>query len=252
MWTLDTLADVPLWRTVAPVAGARLAFSTRRGGTSPAPFDSLNLGRSTADAVEHVELNRARMLHALGVPPGSLATAGQVHGHRVLAVDAPGHHAGCDALVTSVPHLALAVTTADCMSLLYTAPGAVAAVHAGWRGAAEEMPAAALTAICTLAACQPRHVAVHIGPCIRGCCYEVGDDVARQFPSEALREVAGRQRLDLPTVARASLVAAGVPAEAIHDTGACAACEPHWYFSHRRDAGTTGRMWGVAVRVPGA
>ena len=63
-----------------------------------------------------------------------------------------------------------------------------------------------------------------------------------------MRRVEGRARLDLPTAARLALCAAGLPGDAIADTGACTACEPHWYFSHRRDAGRTGRMWGVAVR----
>jgi len=247
MWTLDIDSRPPHWRTSASLPGARLAFSTRRGGTSAPPFDSLNLGLSTADDPARVTANRARLLSVLGVPAARLATAGQVHGPHVTGVTAPGHHPGCDALVTTVPGLALAVTTADCMSLLYTAPGAVAAAHAGWRGAAAGMPAGALAAICSRAGCSPGDVTVHLGPCIRGCCYEVGHEVARLFPEAAVRPVDGGLRLDLPTAARLALLAAGVPEASIQDTGACTACEPHWYFSHRRDAGVTGRMWGVAV-----
>ena len=250
MWTLDHDPRLPLWRTVGDLPGARLAFTTRRGGGSAPPYDSLNLGRSTDDDPGAVAGNRARVLAALGLPATALATAGQVHGPRVVEAVAPGHHAECDALVTTRPGLALAVTTADCMSLLYAAPGAVAAAHAGWRGTAAGMPGAALAAVCAAAGCGPGDVSVHIGPCIRGCCYEVGDEVARRFPSSALRPVDGRQRLDLPTVAREALRAAGVPDPAIHDTGACTMCEPAWYFSHRRDAGRTGRLWGVAVRLP--
>jgi copper oxidase (laccase) domain-containing protein len=133
------------------------------------------------------------------------------------------------------------------MALLFTAPGAVAAAHAGWRGAAEGMPVAALAALLARTGCAPSDITVHIGPCIRGCCYEVGEEVASRFPAAAQRRVAGRARLDLPTAASISLREAGIPSHAIHDTGACTACEAHWYFSHRRDAGATGRMWGVAV-----
>lgn len=251
MWTLDGTAPVPHWRPESPLAGARLAFSTRRGGVSAPPFDSLNLGRSTEDSPGAVAENRARLLTTLGLPPGRLATAGQVHGARVVEVAGPGHQDRCDALVTRVPGLALAVTTADCMSLLYVATGAVAAAHAGWRGAAEGMPVAALDALCACAGCPPEHVHVHIGPCIRACCYEVGDDVASRFPAAAVRPVpSARPRLDLPAAARLALESAGVRPEAIHDTGACSACEPYWYFSHRRDAGRTGRMWGVAALAP--
>ena len=250
MWKLDDLHSVPHWRPAVP-AGAVLAFSTRRGGVSVPPYDTLNLGRSTPDDTGAVIENRSRLLAALALSPGSLATAGQVHGARVVQVDVPGHQPECDALVSRAPGLALAVTTADCMSLLYSAPGAVSAAHAGWRGTADGMPAAALTAVCACAGCGPEHVQVHIGPCIRGCCYEVGDEVASRFPATALRTGPGRPRLDLPTAARLALEAAGVPSDSIHDTGACTACEPYWYFSHRRDQGRTGRLWGVAAVAPG-
>jgi YfiH family protein len=249
MWTLDRSSSVPHWRTPVSGAGAALAFSTRRGGHSAPPYDSLNLGRSTADAPERVAANREAFLRAsLATSPAGLATAGQVHGARVVEVTAPGHHPECDALVTRIPDVVLAVTTADCMSLLYVSPHGVAAAHAGWRGTDAGIPVATLEALCMRSKCAPGDVAVHIGPCIRGCCYEVGDEVAALFPAEALRAVNGRARLDLPTVARMALRAAGVPVTSIHDTGACSACEPHWYFSHRRDAGLTGRMWGVAMK----
>jgi hypothetical protein len=247
MWKLDTHAAVPHWRPSAAVAGALLLFSTRRGGISGPPYASLNLGRSTGDAPGAVTENRARLLATMGVPPASLATAGQVHGARVVEVSAPGHQPECDALVSRVPGLALAVTTADCMSLLYVAPGGVAAAHAGWRGATDGMPEAALAALCASTGCRPEHVHVHIGPCIRGCCYEVGEDVASRFPAPAVRPTSARPRLDLPTAARLALESARVPSESIHDTAACTACEPYWYFSHRRDEGRTGRLWGVAA-----
>ena len=247
MWTLDGSSNIPCWRAPRAPGGALLAFTTRRGGTSVAPFDTLNLGRSTADLPERITENRSRLLGSLAVPPDSLATAGQVHGARVVEASAPGHQPECDALLTTVSGLALAVTTADCMALLFTAPGAVVAAHAGWRGAAAGMPQAALAALRSRTGCGPADITVHIGPCIRGCCYEVGEEVASRFPAATLRRVAGRARLDLPTAATISLREAGIPAHAIHDTGACTACESHWYFSHRRDAGATGRMWGVAV-----
>ncbi len=249
MWTLDSSDSMPLWRTTAALPDAVLAFSTRRGGVSSAPFDTLNLGRSTVDDPAAVAENRLRLLARLGTSPDRLVTAGQVHGARVVEVTAPGHQPECDALLTTVPGLALAVTTADCMSLLYTAPGAVAAAHAGWRGTAEGMPAATLAALCSRAGVRPDAVRVHIGPCIRGCCYEVGAEVASRFPAQSLRHVGESTRLDLPTAARIALLAAGLPEECLFDTGACSACESHWYFSHRRDAGRTGRMWGVALRT---
>jgi YfiH family protein len=224
-----------------------LLFSTRLGGVSRAPYDALNLGRSTEDDPAAVAENRTRILRCAGLDPSRLATAGQCHGTRVTEVDAPGHHPECDALVTRVPGVALAVTTADCMSMLYSAPGVVAAVHSGWRGTADGMPAAALEAVCRLAGCAPDAVHVAFGPAIRGCCYEVGEEVAARFPAEAVRATPGRPRLDLPTAAALTLRAAGVRTGSLTDTGACTSCEPALYFSHRRDHGRTGRQWGVAA-----
>ena len=245
MWTLDSAAPVPHWRLTARQAGAWLAFSTRRGGVSEPPYDTLNLGRSSLDRPERVAENRRRFLALAGLDGAPLATAGQVHGRRVVRVAGAGHQPDCDALVTTQPNLALAVTTADCMSLLYVAPGAVAVAHSGWRGTAEGMPEAALQAICEAAGVAARDVTVHLGPCIRGCCYEVGPEVAMRFPAESLRSQSGRTWLDLPTAARLQLTAAGVAH--LHDTGACTACEPAWYFSHRRDHGSCGRHWAVAA-----
>jgi YfiH family protein len=247
MWILDGGATTPYWRPRTPRPGSVLLFSTRRGGTSGSPYDSLNVGRSTEDDPAAVTENRERLLLAAGLDPSRLATAGQVHGTRVVEVLAPGHHPECDALVTRVTGVTLAVTTADCMSLLYAAPGVVAACHSGWRGTAEGMPVKTLEAVCRLAGCTPDAVEVAIGPAIRGCCYEVGEEVASRFASEAVRRTEVKPRLDLPTAARRALEDAGVTPEALHDTGACTACEPFHYYSHRRDHGRTGRHWGVAA-----
>ena len=247
MWILDERAAVPCWRPRTESSDVVLRFSTRRGGVSRAPYESLNLGRSTEDDPDAVTENRARWLTAAGLDPARLATAGQCHGTRVVEVVEPGHHPECDALVTRVPGVTLAVTTADCMSILFHAPGVVAAAHSGWRGTADRMPTLTLEAVCRLAGCEPDAVRVAFGPAIRGCCYEVGDEVATRFPREALRRVEGRARLDLPTAALLSLTAAGVPAASIEDTGACTACEAFHYFSHRRDHGRTGRHWGIAA-----
>ena len=249
MWTLDQTTAIPHWRPQQRRRDAVLLFTTRRGGVSRAPFESLNLGRSTDDDAAAVRENRERLLRLATLSPDRLATAGQVHGARVVEVVEPGHHPDCDALVTRRPEVVLAVTTADCMSLLYHAPGVVAVAHSGWRGTAEAMPVAALEAVCRLAGCAPDAVDVAIGPAIRGCCYEVGDDVAARFPSAAVRATGGKPRLDLPTAARMALDAAGVRPERLEDTGACTCCEPEWYFSHRRDRGRTGRHWGVAARI---
>jgi YfiH family protein len=247
MLTLDRLAAVPTWRPVSADPACVLAFSTRQGGVSAPPWATLNLGLSCGDRPESVTENRRRLLESQGLDPANLATAGQIHGSDIRRVTRSGHEPGCDALLTLISGVTLAVTTADCMSLLYTAPGAVAAAHAGWRGAAAGLPRTVLHALCAAAGAPTRAARVAIGPCIRACCYEVGSDVARLFPASTVRTVDGRLHLDLPGAARIQLLEAGLPPEAIEDTGACTFCERTWYFSHRRDAGRTGRLWGFAA-----
>ncbi len=222
-----------------------MAFSTRRGGVSLPPYDSLNLGRSTPDRPEAVEENRRHLLQSLGLKPRGLATVGQVHGAEVALADAPGFHPGCDAIVTRTPGLVLAVSAADCLPILCSAGATIAAAHAGWRGTEAGIPESTVRAVCEKAGLGPTRVHVHFGPCIRNCCYEVGPEVAARFPVETVTARGGSLYLDLPAAARLRLLAAGVAPEAIEDTGACTGCEPFWYFSHRRDRGATGRLWGV-------
>lgn len=249
MWTLDSGAPLPLWRHLG-TTGAILAFSTRIGGVSLPPYDTMNLGRSTGDRPDAVSENRLRLLAALELAPERLATAGQVHGTVVSEAKDPGHYDGCDVLLSRSPGLALAVTSADCMPILLVAPGAVAAAHSGWRGTASGAPRAALRAILSASDMSPERVQAHIGPCIRSCCYIVGPEVASRFPEAAVSRVDGAWHLDLPTAARLQLRAEGLPDQAIADTGACTACDRALYYSHRRDAGLTGRHWGlVALRA---
>lgn len=247
MWILDRSVAVPAWRPASADPAFVLAFSTRQGGVSEPPWDTLDLGLSCGDRPESVFENRRRLLESLGLEPAGLVTAGQVHGSTIRSVIRPGHEPGCDALLTLTRGVILAVATADCMSLLYSAPGAVAAAHAGWRGTAERLPAATLHAFCAAAGVPSRAARVAVGPCIRSCCYEIGPDVARHFPASTVRTVDGRLHLDLPGAARIQLLEAGLPPEAFEDTGACTSCERDWYFSHRRDAGQTGRLWGFAA-----
>jgi YfiH family protein len=247
VWTLDERPSPPTWRPTDEPASVRLAFSTRRGGVSLPPYDTLNLGRSTPDDPSAVAENRHRLLMSLGLDPARVATAGQIHGAAVTAVGDPGLAPACDALVTRTRGLALAVSAADCLPILMVAPGAVAAAHAGWRGSAAGVAEATLESLRRAADVSVDRVRIHLGPCIRECCYVVGPEVARQFPQEAVSSTGGELRLSLPTAVRGRLLAAGIDPESIEDVGACTACEPTWYFSHRRDRGVTGRLWAVVA-----
>src|SRR5262245_7864917 len=112
--------------------------STRHGGVSPAPWNTLNLGKSTADDPANVAENRGRFCRNMGFAPAQLAWSRQVHGEQIRVVTAPGGADGYDALVTNVPGILLAVSVADCTPALVFDPenGVVAAIHAGWKGTA--------------------------------------------------------------------------------------------------------------------
>src|SRR5829696_3702612 len=204
----------------AELPGARVLLSTRRGGVSPAPFDSLNLGRLTDDDGGNVDANRERLAAAVGPPRERCLYGRQVHGARVRrATEPPGQERPAtdeDGQATALPDAAALVFVADCLPVLLAAPGAVAALHCGWRGLAGGIVAEGVAALRELGAAGP--VTAAIGPGARGCCYEVGDDVHAAF-ADVPGARAGERNLDLPAIARHRLDVAG--AATIHDTGLC-------------------------------
>jgi YfiH family protein len=212
--------------------GARVRFTGREGGVSEGPYASLNLGRWTDDDPAAVEENRRRA--AEGRP---VAFARQVHGTRVIALDGvPEAVEEADGVVTRVAGVAAMVLTADCLPVALATPGAVAMLHAGWRGLSDGVLEEGVRRLGD----GPVHAA--IGPGAGGCCYEVGEDVAGRFPGWALD---GRL-LDLKAVATARLKAAGVVE--VLDVGRCTMCEPDVFFSHRISGPVTGRQGGLAWR----
>lgn len=233
----------------ADLGGARAAFSTRLGGVSEPPFDSLNLGLLTEDADEAVVENRQRLAAALGFPPEQVVFARQVHGTRLIDHPAqtrgslvrsgrtkePGDVVEADGHVVRKPGLAPLVFVADCLPVALAGPRGVAMVHAGWRGLAGGIVAAGAEAVEATSAA--------IGPGIGPCCYEVGEEVLGAF-ADLGDGVADGRMLDLPEVARRRLEQAGV--QRVESAGLCTGCERKLFFSHRRDDGRTGRQAGIA------
>lgn len=217
----------------ADLGGARAAFSTRLGGVSEAPFDSLNLGLLTEDADDAVAENRQRLAAALGFTPEQVVFARQVHGTDLVHHPREGGVVEADGHVVREPGLAPLVFAADCLPVALYGAGGVAMLHAGWRGLAGGILAAGAEAVGATRAA--------IGPGIGPCCYEVGEEVLSAF---ADLDVAEGRMLDLPEVARRLLTQAGV--EEVESAGLCTSCEADLFFSHRRDAGHTGRQAGLA------
>jgi YfiH family protein len=235
---------VPDWK--APGVGALM--TTRRGGFSQAPFDSMNLRGGLGDDDQAVRSNQRLLADAIGVTPVYL---NQVHGPRVVrltaadaAPDAPVHEA--DAAVTTTSGIACTAQVADCLPVLFAAPGAVGAAHAGWRGLAGGVLEATVQALCEAARCEPDRLQAWLGACIGPERFEVGADVLRAFGADPARDNArfrpqpdGKWMADLPGLARGRLQALGL--KRIGGGRWCTVSEPSRFFSFRRDR-VTGRM----------
>jgi len=230
----------------ADLPGARALFTTRRGGVSAGPYASLNLGLWTDDDPDAAAENRARVATAAGVAPDRVLHGRQVHGTAVRrATGATGEPREEDGQATTLADAAALVVGADCLPVLLASGRAVAALHCGWGGLAQGIVAEGVAALRDLGAHGP--VAAAIGPGARGCCYEVGEERHAVFAGVPGAR-AGERNLDLPAVARHRLAEAG--AGEIHDTGLCTICAgEELFFSHRRDAGVTGRQAGVVWRA---
>ena len=181
-------------------------------------------------------------------PPERTAKLRQAHGAAVVDVAVPGEQGEGDALITAAPDVWLEVRTADCVPLLVADPvrRIVAAVHAGWRGTAASISRITVETLRAEWGSNPGDLQVAIGPCIGLCCFEVGENVASQFP-EHLSRSAPRPHVDLVAANRQQLIAAGVPRAMIESLDFCTVCDPDRFHSFRRDGGP-GRMI-AAIRI---
>lgn len=246
-------------------AGGRLvhAFTTRTGGVSEGPYESLNLSWSRGDDKANVEENRRRAAQALGGV--DLVFMNQVHGATVLKVDAAPDGAWSsgegDAQMTDRPGLALCAQTADCVPILLHDPvrPAVAAVHSGWRGTVKGVLGATLAAMKAAYGTDPAQVSAAIGPAISQANYRVGPEVLEQFETAfggldaglaGPRDAQGGAGLDVAEACRRQLIMAGLRKDAITVLKRCTFEERDLFFSCRRAAkeghpGTFGGQAGI-------
>jgi YfiH family protein len=260
-------------------------FSTRLGGVSKLyGGKSLNLGFTSADSRHSVQRNRVLFATQLGAlnhsAPWPLVTVRQIHSDLIHRVDAvPASPPAGDGLVTDKPEILIGVLTADCLPIIIvdTKRRAVGVFHAGWRGTAKRIAEKGVGEMRRWFSSQPKNLRAAIGPGIRGCCYEVGEEVRSIFEGqfsyagELFRETKESDEihlkypllfltarapghselpkkifLDLAEANRRQLLAAGVPAKNISVSELCTACHPDLLFSHRAEKGHTGRMMGAA------
>ncbi len=255
-------------------AGVVHGFSLRSGGTSGGEYASLNLSHAVGDDAKAVDANLALLAQAADLLGGerAFATAAQVHGDRVLgarrdslieifgesepapmAPNLPGEPA--DALLALEPGVAVGVRVADCVPLLVADEdsGAVAAIHSGWRGARLGIAARGVRALAQTSRADPARLIAAVGPCVGRCCYQVSRELAALFRGLFGDEVAddpsaaAAPHLDLRLAVGRSLLLAGVLPGRIEQVAGCTSCDGKSFFSHRRDAGRTGRHLAFAV-----
>ncbi len=245
------------------LVGGHVLFTTRRGGVSVGPFGSLNLGLTVpggdgrpvaGDDPRAVAANRRLLAEQIGVAAERFAHGQQVHGGAVERVTAIpdgswsaarlGGRPQADGQVTALPDVAAVVLAADCLPIALISSGAVAMLHAGWRGLVAGVIEEGVAALRGLA--DGGEIVAAIGPGAGVCCYEVSEDVQAAFADYGPGVRDGR-RLDLKRIAEHALRVAGV--SDVHDVGLCTICsDPSLFFSHRRDGTRTGRQAGVAWR----
>lgn len=245
-------------------AGARAAFSTRTGGVSRPPFDSLNLGLHVGDEPAAVGENRRRLRAALGLETAEPVGCRQVHGARVelVAADSRGGEPRQDAdgLATVERGLPLLALAADCALLALAAPGGrgCAVLHAGWRGLVGGIVERGVALLSRAAGCRPEELCAFAGPALCEECFAVRADFAAALAAawgaaEAdrwlRRDAGGGLRFRYAPALAARLAAAGLDPQKVEMAGECTACRPERWFSHRGSGGRTGRM-AMTVWIP--
>ena len=232
------------------------AVFTRRGGVSPAPWSSLNVGGNVGDSPANLRENRIRAFTALGRDPESVFDLWQVHGTRAVFAREPrppdSHEDQGDLIFTDNPKITLYMRFADCTPLLFadTHLGVVGIAHAGWQGTVSGVATAAIKAMCEHYGSRPENIQAAIGPSIGVDHYEVGEEVIQQvrenFGEEAeslLPRFGERRHFDMWAANRLQLERAGVTQ--VESANICTACHLEDWFSHRAEKGKTGRFAAI-------
>lgn len=240
------------------IGGVRHGFSTRLGGVSPAPYDSLNLGWSRPDPAENITKNFEIFCNATQISYDDMVIVNYEHGGIVLKVGFEDRGRGfdgpllpfCDGLVTNERGVVLVTSHADCGVFFLYDPvkRAVGLAHAGWKGTLMRIGARAVELMQKEFGSDPKDVLVSTGPCICKNCFEVDLELAKRFKDEFktsdlyARGRPGKAQLDLEMAAAIQILGAGVKEENLTLMHACTFELQEHFFSHRRDKGNTGSM----------
>jgi YfiH family protein len=249
----------PEWADAGKI---QAGFTTRNGGVSRIPYNSLNLGLNTEDLRTHVEGNRSTIVRAFDLQPHMLLTVAQNHGNNILVVDEPNHDLShfqsveCDAIITNQPGIMLGILVADCYPVLLFDPlqRVAAAIHVGWRGAAHGILPKTIACLIKDFNVNPDSLVAAIGPGIGAHRYEVDRPVRDAFRSgtDHWNEIAketelGKWHLDLRRSCELQLAAAGIAKSRMDVVAEDTCCHRELFFSYRRDNGQTGRQMGFVL-----
>ncbi|WP_308858143.1 peptidoglycan editing factor PgeF [Paenibacillus sp. R14(2021)] len=246
-------------------AGVAAGFSSRHGGVSEPPWETLNCGLHVGDVSQDVVNNRRLLADELGWPFEAWTCAEQVHGCHVHVVEAEDRGRGADsldsaigdadALITNERNVLLTSLYADCVPLYFFDPsaGVIALAHAGWKGTVLEIARKTVEKMTARFGCKPEDVQAAIGPSIGLCCYEVNEVVLERAvpimkqlnlkPAELVVPTSGgKARINLKELNRQIMIKAGILPSHIECSQWCTGCSTDLFFSHRMEGGATGRM----------
>ena len=242
--------------------------STRSGGTSKAPFDSMNLGLHVGDEQNDVINNRKKLVSSLGIAFKDITIAGQTHSGNVAIISekdrGKGHAchknavSNIDAMVTNQKNICITILVADCVPMLFFDPyrKVIGAAHAGWRGTLKFIAANTVNTMVKKFGSLPEDIIVGIGPSIGPCCYQVGPEVISQVkatfnPAASLIKNEfrdGTGYLDLWNLNLRQLLNEGILKKNIEIAGICTAHNQEQFFSYRGEKGETGRF-GIGIEL---
>ncbi len=230
----------------------RAAFSLRNAHwNAQRDIQGLNLSVSTNDERDVVLNNRRLFYESMGLSESNVARGRQVHGNLVHTVTKGGIHDDGDGFVTNVPGVAVSVMVADCAAILLAdrTAGVVGALHAGWRGAVAGIVKNGVDAMVALGA-QSKNMEAYIGPCISQACFELGEEVASQFPHKYVDRSGDKPHADIRNWLQDQLLDAGLPSSHIEVDPTCTFNDSDHYYSYRRQGDASGRMMALIWLPP--
>ena len=240
---------IPIIPTLLPSNMVMCGFTTRLGGVSLPPFDTLNLGYETGDDQSVVKENHTILYRFLNIDESDVAVMEQVHGTRIGVIDSGGVSPATDGLITSSPNIMLGVKCADCIPLLLFDPAHKVAgvVHCGWRTLVNGIAEKAVNIMAAYRGTVPNDVIAAMGPSAGACCYEIGMDVARHLHPKSVNARNGQLFTDLRTELTYRLMILGLRSRNIEIIPDCTICNEHLYFSYRRNGMKSGRIMGYIM-----